>query len=197
MKKQKGLGLIVVLLIITALILTAGGVVGLPAIRQVWHKKASSTPAIELKPTVGGPVAPGLSEGVKDLPTAAPTFITLFPESSSKVQILVSKSIYQKGETIIVSVKNTNDYQLGYYDCPGPKGGVVWFERKRDQAWEEEISLADSDYGSKRPCYPRFLEAGQELQKRRHISTEVPTGSYHAVFGYIDGKVYSNEFQIL
>jgi len=163
----------------------------------VWHKKVLPTPATEFKPTIGGPVAPGLSEGVKDLPTNAPIFITPFPESSSKVQVLVSKSIYQKGETITVLVKNISDHQLGYYDCPGPKGGVVWFERKRDQTREEEISLADSDYGSKRPCYPRFLESGQELQKRWHISTEVPTGSYHAVFGYIDGKVYSNEFQIL
>jgi len=44
MKKQKGLGLIGILLIIGALLLTAGGVVGLPAVRQVWQRKVPPAP---------------------------------------------------------------------------------------------------------------------------------------------------------
>jgi len=55
MKKQKGLGLIGVLLIVGTLLLTAGGVVGLPAVRRVWKKKVSPTPTsiptIEVSPT--------------------------------------------------------------------------------------------------------------------------------------------------
>lgn len=88
MKNQKGLGLIAILFIIGALIITAGGVMGLPArldwakraTRQVWEKKIkpagipilTPTPTIEFKPTGGKPVAPGISKDVRDLPTTVP-----------------------------------------------------------------------------------------------------------------------------
>ena len=109
MKNQKGLGLIGVLLILGALLLTIGGVVGLPAVRQVWEKKdspapipistveVSSTPAA--KPSISPPHSPSpqgalklVIVGVKIDPPFQPEG-NLTPEEMDKQRVAITETV--------------------------------------------------------------------------------------------------------
>ena len=188
MTKERGLGLIGILIVIGTLLLTVGGLL-------VWQKKNPSTPATELKPTVGEPVTPGLSEDVKDLPTAAPVTTTPFSGKSDEIQVISSKSLYHKGEEVEIQVTNYSSQTISYE--VGPGCGVS-FERKVDSKWQpQHLCLTCFWASSKIACFPETIAPNAWIKISRPIESQTPSGTYRAVFNYFNSTVYSSEFTIL
>lgn len=92
MKNQRGLGLIGILIVIGTLIITAGGVVALPASRRVWERMVSLNPTVSVH---------------------APSDVV------SKKDTLIEKRVSVKGYARRAAGPCTGVYTLDCNHCPG------------------------------------------------------------------------------
>lgn len=198
MERQGGFISTAILLIITALIATTA-----LSGAAVWQKMTSPTPTttstlnptptVKLQPTVGGPVNPGIFKGdLRNLPTSTPPpKISPFLGSPGAIRITSSKTAYSRGETVEIKVVNNSQQALSYIYGPGCDLG---FEQKIDSNWQP----ADFCFmcGSAAPCVTTTLAPGGSFQTKEPINSRATAGTYRASFHYINGTIYSNEFQI-
>jgi len=126
--------------------------------------------------------------------TLTPTINTLFPEKL-EIQVVSSKSLYRKGEKVEIQVTNNGLQTISYYSGPGC--GLA-FEYKVDTKWRSQhLCFTCSWASSKAPCILRTIAPNTSIKIIRPIEKQIPSGTYRAVFSYIDGRVYSEKFQIL
>ncbi|MDO8498295.1 MAG: hypothetical protein Q7S44_00690 [bacterium] len=205
--RSKGFILDKVLLVLVLLAVIGGGVI---VTRQKQNQSASpeisvlptpspsitfttSTPTSVPTPTASTNVSnPGRFDGdLRTLPTAPPVpSPAVFTDKSSSIAVTLSKESYNKGEEIAVQITNNSQQAFSFFLCPD----VVGWEKKSGEIWEQaEIC---SNCGSAAPCVQTTLNSGQNLGRKITISTQAQSGTYRAIFHYLNGTSYSSQFTI-
>lgn len=134
---------------------------------------------------------PQTSGNVKDLPTSAPLPNLQSTVAVNDIQLTISKTTFNQGETIEIITTNKGAGVLSYFIGPGC--GIV-IERKVGNAWVSQV-ISTSEY-SRAPCYPVTLSPNESKTETKTIDNSPPSGAYRIHLKYDKGSVYSSEFTI-
>lgn len=143
-------------------------------------------------PVVGNSTGKRLDIDLRKLPTSSPQKINVYRSDPKDIQVSSSKLLYSLNENVEITVKNNSNQEFSY--IWGPSCGLG-FEKKVEGSWirTEELCF---NCQSAAPCSTENLKAGESL-KTKIKPEENSSGTFRALFTFMGGNSYSNEFQLL
>ncbi|MDO8551106.1 MAG: hypothetical protein Q7S03_00275 [bacterium] len=191
MAKQSGFIVTPVIFLVSIVILAVVGSISLS--QKTSERSRSPQSPNQTPPAATGNSNPGTFNGdLRTLPTTPPApSPIIFNGEQSEIKMTTSKSNYNHGENVEVSVVNNSKKPFSF--LKGPSCDIS-FQRKVNGNWQETNFC--SNCGSAAPCVTTVMQPGESYSQKIPINNQTVPGTYRGTFRFMTGSVYSNEFQI-